>query len=398
VTRLLCFGDVHLGAGTDFGTAEASRLDDQRHTLDRIADLAQETDVVGVLFAGDVVHHRRPAPPVLYAWREFVDRLGDAGIPLVAVAGNHDLAAVDEWTAPEIVRGGGYYAFHRRPAVDDAIPGVAVACLPWAPISHLAAVRGGGDRDALHAEAAALLMQTARGLREEINGPAVLLTHFSISGAVTPTGREAGPDFGVVLPLDELAGLGFDAVVAGHIHKPQGMSRLMQWEPCQASGEPRLLFTGSPCVIDWGEVGVPHGVWLLDLDADVPASFAPVEDRPFVTLNLEPGDLEDPDGLAGGFPGGALNRAIVRLRYTVTSEQARRVDAAALRGAPLAAGASRVFLQPTIVREDRARVEGVDETLGPLEALALYCDHQQVNGDRAKAMRDRTAAYLEALT
>jgi hypothetical protein len=57
-----------------------------------------------------------------------------------------------------------------------------------------------------------------------------------------------------------------------------------------------------------------------------------------------------------------------------------------------------VKVEPTIVREDRARAAGVDENLAPLAALDMYLDANEIPADQADRMRARTALYLERVS
>jgi hypothetical protein len=76
--------------------------------------------------------------------------------------------------------------------------------------------------------------------------------------------------------------------------------------------------------------------------------------------------------------------AVVRVRYTATEEQARRIDHAEITRALYDAGAHKVYaIQPTIERENRARVDGVDEDIAPLAAVDAWCDANEISRRRA---------------
>jgi exonuclease SbcD len=400
--RLLCAGDSHLGAGADYGATPrgpGSRLEDQERVLHRIAKLAIAEKVDGLLWAGDTFHRRRPTPPELMAWRSFVELLGDEGIGIVAVLGNHDMATADEWTGPEVVRGDGYYDVFRRPGTSYAFPGVAIATLPWTPPARLVASRDGGNRDLLHEDVAELLIDTATTMRREIDSPAILLAHWAVSGASTPIGVPAEAFREPVLPLADLEGLGYESIVLGHIHKPQILSP-GQLEPDSngshhASGHP-IFYVGSPNVIDFGEAVCPHGVWILDTE-DWSTRFVPIEDRRFLTLDYDASDpLEEAMLQAATAGANIVGGEVVRVRYTATAEQARRIDHAAIRASLLEAGASKVYaIQATVLREDRARVEGLDETSDAPAAMAAWLVSQGIDGERAKELQERGQRYLE---
>lgn len=126
-------------------------------------------------------------------------------------------------------------------------------------------------------------------------------------------------------------------------------------------------------------------------------TFVPIESPRFVTAGLSIDDR--PEGIATSLDCDEdVSGAIVRLRYTATREQQRQIDVAALRASLFEAGARVVKIVPDIVREDRARVEGVDETLDELAALDLYIDANQVEAALAGRMRERTRDYIEAAT
>lgn len=407
MTRLLCTGDLHIRPG---------RLDDFEQVWDRIVDTALEHQVDALLFAGDAFEGPIPTAEEYLAFARPLRRL-QGRIPVVAISGNgkHD-SANQPRNALEIFHDGYAHALldvHTKPALTD-VAGVTVATLPWVPPGRLIAARNGGDRDDLNLALADALLGIARGLRgkaheEHPDQPAVLMLHWSIAGAVTPTGRDVGPDFGPVLDLRALEEIGFDAVVAGHIHKPQVLSPGRLFEDGNgshvASGQP-IFYVGSPLPLNFGEEKCEHGVWLLDIDEAirphrVHADFLPIESRRFVTIDCDGVALstagprvdlclfDDEDEVAG---------AIVRVRYTATEEQQRRIDHQAIRQALVDAGAHTVrFAPPQIERENRARAEEIDETLSTADALRQWGIANAIADRDVHALQALTSGYLEEL-
>lgn len=316
---------------------------------------------------------------------------------MIAILGNHDVAGVALGTGLEVFAEAGLLTLAKTPAVHQ-VAGVSIACLPWAPVSRIVAAAGGGDRDDLNAYAAELLLATARGLLAQVDGPAVLLVHFAISGSALPNGLPVDQMREPVLDLGELEALGFDAIVAGHVHLAQRLR----------PGEPAEFYVGSPMPLNFGEAGNEHGVWLLEVDPgplDATARFIPIESRPLLTLDSEPAHDGDRDfWVVGGvaivepvkqWP---VDDAIVKVRIRATAEQARRLDVAAFKRALYEAGAHKVFaVQLEIEKPERARVEGLTEELDEQAALELWLEAQSINGTRAAALRERTERYLGAV-
>jgi DNA repair exonuclease SbcCD nuclease subunit len=304
---------------------------------------------------------------------------GPGAAPMIAILGNHDVAGVSLGTGLEVFAEAGLLTLAREPAI-HAVAGVSIACLPWVAASRVVAAQGGGDRDDVNAQAAELLLATARGLRAQIDGPAILLTHFSISGSALPNGLPVEQLREPVLQLGDLEALGFDAVIAGHIHVASEF------------GE-RVLYTGSPLSLNFGEADGAHGVWIVETNPYT-ARFIPIESRPLVTIDAAATDLVI-DGRTALLPVGGVRDAVVKLRIQATQEQARHLDVAQVKRDLIDNGAYKVYaVQLEIERPERTRVEGLSEELDELAALELYCEAQGINGAQADELRDRTATYL----
>jgi DNA repair protein SbcD/Mre11 len=400
--KLLCTGDLHLGAGSDYGREPGERLAEQEAVWDRIVDLAIEQDVDALLHAGDVFERRRPTPSEMLAFARPLRRLRDHMSDILIVVGNHDVEAFDRPAGVELFAD--LVDVHREPGVWGTFARTSVCTLPWTPVANLVARNGGGDRDELHARAAELLLDTARDLRAQCPdaGPKILLLHWSVSGAALPTGLPTDTLREPVIPLAELEQLGFDAIVCGHIHKGQ----LLATNPVEP--EIPIFYVGSPMPLNFGEANLEHGVWILEVDgvhgATVP-EFVSIESRPFITLDLSGDSVErwndainEDDGSFELNGWRDVSGAIVKVRYKATAEQARCIDHAAIRQALLDAGARKIYsIEPSIEREQRARVDGVDEDLTPADAMHAYAEANSIDRDTELAMLERTGRYLEAV-
>jgi exonuclease SbcD len=87
--RFLHTSDLHLGRR--LGGFEIYDL--QKDMLDQLFDKAVQTRSDAVVISGDVFDSQNSPAQATRMWDGFMTRMSDAGIPLIAVSGNHDLGA-----------------------------------------------------------------------------------------------------------------------------------------------------------------------------------------------------------------------------------------------------------------------------------------------------------------
>ena len=382
--RALGTGDWHAGIGG------ALTLDDQEQVWHRIVELAIEQKCDLFLHAGDLFHGPRCEMEQLAAVRRVFGRLRDYKIPVLLIRGNsvHDLAVRPVDALDVFHDYDGIYVF-TRPAA-HVFANVGFAFLPWVSPAQLVAQGNGDiDRDHLDTEVARMLVEIAGGLRAELEGlPTVLLGHWSVSSGALPSGLPLGQLREPVLEWAELDALGFDAIVMGHIHKSQRLN-----DP--TLGDATVgFYVGSPQPLSHGEPG-EHGAWLLDIEPGatgnaVSAEFVPIDSPKFLTVEGSAETwltlMESPMREWANAEG-----AIIRVRYTATEAEARRIDHALIRRELLGAGAARVTIEPTIIRAARARSEAITDQLSPLDALRAYCAAQETD----EATTDRMVSTLK---
>ena len=386
--KILCVADTQLGSGRDLAD---DRLADQERMLHQIAELAADEDAY-VIHAGDVFESRHPSEEARMVFKRFASEA-----PVTVCAGNHDLRNAE---LPSPVDLYDHATFIRRPHVGQLFGrrDVKIGWLPWTPPHRLRADVGAIDQ-------ADLLVRAAADLRRELlpSQRALLVLHWPLSGATLPNGLATDYLTEPVLDTAALAAQGWDAIVAGHIHKPQMIPvgpPLVEGNGAAIYGPSAPVFyCGSPWVNDFGETAVAHGVWILDTDT-WQAEFREVTDpRKFIDWTFAEEDVEHwVDGYRDAedwFGIADIADTTIRVRYRATAEQARRIDHTAIRRLIEDAGGRLYRIEPEIVRSARARVEGVDETVGELEALKMWLDHQQIEHGLGERMGARTARYLE---
>lgn len=439
--NLLAFSDVHLRQGLDHGRTRAERLLDQEQTLARIAAAAIANHVDAVVFGGDMFEGPTvPSSDYVRVRSALVRPLAAAGIPIVGISGNqtHDSAGNEgEHNAMAVLHQPGIFDVYTRDGL-HVLPGVAViACVPWASTARLRAMLGGGQVDNVNDTASGLVIQIMEELRERARAehpdlPCVGVSHFATTGWRTPTGLPTDEIRDVVLPLGELERVGFDALLIGHIHAPGVINGTLAergeahrpsvvthpsgavgnpgqapgivrpvGQPASLSASAPIISLGSPHCLSFGEEHVDHGCWLLR-DNDAP-EFVPLGGRRFVTLDYDAAEVEalldQPGPPATRGWTSTVQDAIVRLRYKADQGDPILREHAAVTAALVAAGAHHVYkIIPLVERETRARVEGISEDIGPLDALALWQASPEggsVPVDLAYALRDWMGRQLE---
>lgn len=387
--RALFVADLQLGAGADLANGAeygpGSRFADQEAALEQIAALTAKEQCELVVVAGDIFEYAAPKPWTILCFQQFVRTVRDNGASVLCILGNHDVKSAALPPALSIFGETGV-AVALGPSLYP-LGDVVVGTLPWTPISRLVADRPADDRDSLNEIAAAALVESAHLLgarcRDEYpDSTAILVGHWAVSGASLPTGLPVEMLREPVLSREGLASAGFDLVMLGHLHTTQVINE-----------QPPIAYCGSPYVCSWGETSDPHGVWIFETVGSL--RFIPLDDQPFVTLDPSFEELLEPDNSIADW-GLVDSQAVVRVRYTVDEEQARRIDQAAVRRALTASGAVKVVFRPTVERKVRARVEAMDETLDETASFELWLASQngQVNVD-PEALRALHDEFLE---
>jgi DNA repair exonuclease SbcCD nuclease subunit len=94
MTRILHTGDTHLGYRQYHRQA---RRADFLDAFDRVATDAIEDGVDAVVHAGDLFHDRQPALEDIMGAMQVLGRLDDAGVPFLAIVGNHEAKRDRQW-------------------------------------------------------------------------------------------------------------------------------------------------------------------------------------------------------------------------------------------------------------------------------------------------------------
>jgi DNA repair protein SbcD/Mre11 len=229
--RLLAVGDLHLGRRPSRLTEAVTAVLPARElgpaaAWERVVKAAVEESVDTVALAGDVVQQEQDFFEAYSALQSGVSRLLEAGIRVLAVAGNHDMLVLPRLAdeLPEMTLLGREGAWDR---VELAENGVEAVVWGWSfprprvtksPLSSLTLQR---DRR-----------------------PTLGLLHAD---------RDASASSYAPVRSTEVRAAGLDAWLLGHIHQPDLLTAM------QPSG-----YLGSVTGLDPGELGA-RGPWLLEI-------------------------------------------------------------------------------------------------------------------------------------
>lgn len=258
--RFIHTADWHLGKRLhDF-----SLIDVQRQAVTAFIELVVATRPDAVVVAGDVFDTQVPNLGALELWERAVEAIvGEHGVPMVVIPGNHDHPDRLSSHAGLARRAGLHYV---RSLIESLAPvsigGVDFHGLPFhKPVHVNAAFRdnapGIGDFD--YAAAMDHMLGHVRAARS--SRPAVLVAHAFVAGAGDePEGEDAisvGGAGGV--PISTLGGFAY--VALGHIHRPMSLGGT-------GGGGESIAYSGSIYPYSFGEAGQAKSATLVEIGSE----------------------------------------------------------------------------------------------------------------------------------
>lgn len=283
-------------------------------TVRHLAEQAVERRVDAFISAGDEFKTGRPSQEALMMLADAYTPLAEAGIPVLFLDGNHNLAGVPVghrsaiWALAEIIRArGGVAVASAQPELVE-VGGIQVATLPWL---NKNAVLGAAELSP--AEGDRMVAEWAHAKLEELANSADPAMHLIMAGHVTvaaPTPSymdlRRGSEQEIthlfsepILDVTRLEQLPFRYGALGHVHTPQtiGGGRY------RYAGSPnRLTFTDEPdtkggnlvhlsTTTKVEQIVTPARVMqTIDLAEDY--DYSTIIEGSLVRVILEPGEME----------------------------------------------------------------------------------------------------------
>lgn len=401
--KILHLSDIHLGSGFSHGkinpeTGINTRLEDFVNTLRICIDRAIGEPVDLVLFGGDAFPDATPAPYVHEAFASQFRRLADAKIPAILLVGNHDqhsqgnggasLSIYRTLVVPGFIVGD-TIATHR---LDTSSGAIQIITLPWLNRSTLL-TRPETEGLAL-AEVNEMLIQKLQPVLEaEIRRldpqiPTVLLAHLMADRASLGAEKFLAVGKGFTIPMSMLIREEFDYVALGHVHKHQNLN---------PSNDPPVIYPGSIERVDFGEEKEAKGYIFVKVQpGKVEWEFCPLPARPFITIEMDVSEQEDPlEAVLETIAKQDIQEKVVRLIYKLRSQQLDLINTSAIDRALQSAHSHSI--RPELVSQlARPRLPelGVGNTLNPIEALTTYLNNREDLEDIRKDLLEAAEVLL----
>ena len=399
--RILHFSDLHIGVENygrpDPKTGLSTRLGDFLDSLDQVVEFALNEGVDLVLLAGDAYKGRDPTQTHQREFAKRLNRLSQAGIPTFLLVGNHDLpAASSRATAVDIfptLEVANIHVGNSLKTYDVATPSgpLQVLAVPW---PRRSAILSREDSRGMSIE------QVRQTLEERLTDgieaaasqldptiPAILTGHVTGNGATVGTERSMMLGQDHVLLVSALDRPQVEYIALGHIHKHQ----ILRPDP------PMVVYSGSLQRVDFSEEGDEKGFCVIDLDTAAPQGqrmtkfeFHKLDARSFVTVDVtvESQDVDPTASVVRAIARKEIAGAVVRVRISLAAESDAHLKEteirAALEPAHFIASISR-----EVAGTRRTRISPSEgEDLQPMQALGLYLDSRNIEGERrGKIMR-----------
>jgi DNA repair protein SbcD/Mre11 len=407
VLRIAHLADTHIGM-ENYGrinpeTGLNQRLHDFLNSLDQALEAALKENVDLVVFAGDIYKTRDPTPTHQREFAKRIHRLSEAGVQTVIVAGNHDIplstgraTSVDIFRALEIknvtvARGIGTHHIQTRSGEE-----IQVVAFPWAVRSLAQTHPEYKNKTIAELNQAMIdlnrskLLEQAQALDTRV--PAILVGHSHLFGARVGAERLLTMSTDPIYDLQTVDLPNLDYVALGHIHKHQALTY----------AQPPIVYSGSIDRVDFGEENEDKGWVYVEIPEKGRAEwhFRKIDARPFLTIDAhveaEASNATEEVVKAIAINSHKLPNAVVKVRIEIAPERIAELHEDEIR-AQLKAAYYVAPLERTLRQRPRSRWASSStsaiQRASPLEALALYLDHQKVPSQR----KDVLLRYARAL-
>lgn len=278
--RILHTADWHIGKIVN----EFSMLEDQEYYLNQLVDKVKELNIDVLIMAGDLYDRAIPPKEAVTLANKIMTRLiKEAGIPVLAIAGNHDSNERLEYAA-ELLETSNLFieGMVKKITRKVTINGVNFYLLPFSDHITVRQLLEQDDiKDLEDATKAQIELMKANMNLEETN---ILIAHGYIVNqtkeSVEDSDSERPLSIGTAEFVDASLFEDFDYVALGHLHKAQKV----KWE--------KIRYSGSPLKYSKSEVPHKKKSWVVEIEKDK-LEVEPIEIEPLRDMQVLRGTFEE---------------------------------------------------------------------------------------------------------
>lgn len=301
-------------------TGESKRKKEWKNATAEFYRVCKKQKVDVAVFPGDFFVNPKPTAECVLLISKLFREMEKIGVKVIGITGNHDITGSNRKSMNDVVSAIGdneewCYSKFDTLVIDD----VGFGFLPFVKAPEITAY----NPDYAQMEMSEQLIQIAGGLSAKMSEDTnikkkILVGHWSIQGAITSSGKTMERTINgveVVLPLGELATQGWDAILFGHIHKPQVLHEQ----------KPFVAYSGCIQRINIGEANDKRGFYIYDTSDDsyVFHEFSAIEMKSFHAVISTPDDV---DALLKEISESDIKDKIVQVKYDISKDNVDLVN------------------------------------------------------------------------
>lgn len=308
------------------------RSQDTINCLDYMVDIARDERPEIVCVSGDIFHQEQIGPvryskEILVATR-IIKELASVSKYVVVMRGtvNHDGNGQFK-VLKEMLSSEKKVSVVTEPTVIKT-PLADIACIPGFNKQEFRSRFPGLSADEENEAWTSYISSMVMGLRAECHKTSILMAHYTVPGCNMESGQTSFfTNFEPVIPREALEAAGYEAVLLGHIHRPQILNGLHN-----------VFYSGAINAMNFNDEGQERGFWIhefSDTGKLTKGHNCITPYRRFYTITWDTEEVEAyiREGVMYlhrlGFPEDVTDK-IVRVRYSCTSEQKKQLNIPAL--------------------------------------------------------------------
>lgn len=400
--KVLHTADIHIGI-ENYGyinpeTGMNTRMEDFLRSFDIIINHAIDHAFDLVIFAGDAFKVQSPTSTHQREFAKRVYRLAEAKIPVILLAGNHDLSnRYGEATSMDVygaLNVGGVKVVERPQMFNIETKNGTVQVLAIPYVSKSGMLTNEEYKTKTSEEIDRILVEKINDLitknisQSNPDLPFVFTFHAGIDVAKlgSETSLVVGKTFSV--PLSVVARKEFDYVALGHIHLHQVLTQY-----------PPVVYSGSIERVDFGEEGQSKGFMTIELEKNnTTYEFISLPAREFITFDIDIDNDKDPnEEIIKAIKKRDIKDAIIRVRYTIDTSLSNLIDDKKIR--EVLKEAFYYTVKPIILdKNERVRDPELNESVGldPIQALEKYISLNSSLNEKKDLLVERAKHIMEA--